>query len=277
METFIIVAYCASDDARKKIGIKDNPQTKFGIAEIMTTVLVAARFFSGNHKLSQEFLYEHKYFHHRLSASQFNRRFHAIPDRLFHELESYFSHYAKMTNESFEFAIDSFPVAACQNIRIERSKLFDPKSHRGMIASKRVFFHGVRVHMIASINRLPVEFKILPGSINDARGARELEFNLPAGSTVYGDKAYASYKQEDDLRRSKNIELASIRKKNSSRMRSPEEEYLIRRRRKAIETTFSLILRLIPKTIHAVTQKGFIRKLFCFILAYSASCFRVTT
>lgn len=277
METFVIVAYCSSDDAQKKIGIKDDPQTKVGTAQIMTTALVAARFFGGNHHLAQKFLHEHRYFHHRLSASQFNRRFHDMPEQLFNELMKYFSYYAKMMNESFEFAIDSFPVAACQNIRIMRSKLFDPKRHRGMIASKKVFFHGVRIHMIASINRLPVEFKILPGSINDARGAKELEFDLPAGSIVYGDKAYGSYKQEDELRKSKNIELAAIRKKNSLRMRHPREEYFIRRKRKTIETTFSLITKLIPKTIHAVTQKGFIRKLFCFILAYSVSCFRVTT
>lgn len=277
METFVIVAYCSSDDARKKIGIIDDPQTKVGVAQIMTTSLVAARFFGGNHNLAQTFLHEHRYFHHRLSASQFNRRFHEIPDQLFNEIMQYFSYYAKMTNESFEFAIDSFPVAACQNIRIMRSKLFDPKGHRGMMASKKSFFHGVRVHMIASLNRLPVEFKILPGGVSDVLGARKLEFNLPQGSVVYGDKGYASYKHEDLLRNTKNIELAAIRKKNSSRMRHPEEEKIIKRKRKTIETTFSLITRFIPRTIHAVTQKGFIRKLLCFILAYSVSCFRVTT
>src|SRR5580700_5721820 len=125
----------------KKIGIKDDHQTKVGIAQIMTTGLVAARFFGGNHNLAQKFLYEHRYFHHRLSASQFNRRFHEIPELLFHDLVYHFGCYAKMTNESFEFAIDSFPVSACQNIRIMRSKLFDPKTHRGMVASKKVFFH----------------------------------------------------------------------------------------------------------------------------------------
>lgn len=277
METFVIVTYCSSDDAVKKIGIKDDLQTSVGIAQIMTTIIVAARYFGGNHNLAQEFLYEHRYFHHMLSASQFNRRFHAIPELLFNELFGCLGEYAKHTNESYEFALDSFPVKACENIRIQRNKLFDPKRFRGLIASKRCYFLGVRVHMIAATNRLPVEFIILPGAINDVRGAKELEFNLPQGSTVYCDKIYNDYKMEDDLKNTKNIELAPIRKSNSSRMRDPQEEKIIKRKRKPIETLFSRISCFMPKNIHAVTPKGFIRKVFCFVLAYCFSKFQVTT
>jgi hypothetical protein len=277
MEMFVIVAYCASDDAKKKLGIKDDVQTKVGMGQIMTTALVAAQFYGGNHKLAQEFLYEHKYFHHKLSKSQFNRRFHNIPNCFFDELVSYFSHYAKITNESFEFAIDSFPVAVCDNIRSKQSKLFRSKEYKGYIASKKRYFHGVRVHMITSMRRLTAEFKILPGSVSDMRGARDLEFALPNGSAVYADKGYSDYKHEDLLRTTKNIELLPIRKKNSLRTREQKEENIIRRRRKTIETAFSQITKLIPKAIHAVTQKGFIKKVFCFILAYNANFLQVTT
>lgn len=277
METFTIIAYCASDDARKKLGLEDDIQTKVGMAQIMTTGLVAAKFFGGNHSLAQTFLYEHRYFHYKLSSSQFNRRFHSIPESLFNELAKYFSYYAKMTNESFEFAIDSFPVPACDNIRIHRSRLFNPKQCRGLVASKRRFFHGVRLHMIASITRQPVEFKILPGNVSDISGAKMLSFNLPSGSTVYADKGYSDYKHEDFLKQSKNIEFEAIRKSNSSRLRHPEEELMIKRKRKSIETMFSSIARLMPKSIHAVTSIGFIKKVICFVLAYSVSCFKVTT
>lgn len=277
METFVIVAYCASDDARKNLKIKDNAQTDVGVAQIMTTCIVAAKYFGGNHELAQEFLYEHRYFYHRLSASQFNRRFHGIPEVFYEELMTCFGSYAKMANESYEFAIDSFPIQACDNIRIQRNKLFDPKKCRGLVASKRRYFFGVRVHMIATTTHLPVEFKILPGAVNDACGAKVLRFDLPAGSTVYGDKAYGDYKMEDELKIAKNIELAAIRKKNSLRQRDPQEEFLIRRKRKPIETLFSLITKLIPKSIHAVTAKGFVKKVFCFVLAYCVSKYQVTT
>ncbi len=277
METFIIVAYCVCDDAKKKLKIEDHIQTDVGVAQIMTTCIVAAKYFGGNHALAQEFLYEHRYFHHVLSASQFNRRFHRVPHAFYDELMVVFGDYAKRMNESFEFAIDSFPVQACENIRIQRNKLFDPKQYRGMVASKRHYFFGVRVHMIATTTRLPVEFKILPGGVNDARGAKKLDFDLPAGSTVYGDKAYNDYELEDKIKYIKNIELAAIRKNNSLRMREPQEEFSIKRKRKPIETLFSLIVRLIPKSIHAVTAQGFIKKVFCFVLAYCVSKFQVTT
>jgi len=277
METFIIVAYCASDDARKNLRIKDNAQTNVGIAQIMTTCIVAAKYFGGNHALAQEFLYEHHYFHHKLSASQFNRRFHKMPKAFYEELIMCFGNYAKMSNESYEFAIDSFPVQACDNIRIQRNKLFDPKQCRGMVASKRRYFFGVRVHMIATTNYLPVEFKILPGAINDVRGAKMLNFDLPAGSIVYGDKIYGDYKMEDMLKRTKHIELAAIRKVNSLRQRDPLEEILIRKKRKPIETLFSLVAKLMPKSIHAVTANGFVKKVFFFVLAYCFSKYQVTT
>jgi hypothetical protein len=277
METFIIVTYCASDDARKNLGILDDVQTKVGIAQIMTTIIVAAEYFGGNHKLAQEFLHEHRYFHYKLSPSQFNRRFHNIPASYFNELVEQFSKYAKMMNESFEFAIDSFPVPVCDNIRITRNKLFDPKRFRGLIASKRRYFLGFRVHMIATANRLPVEFKILPGAENDAKGAQKLAFNLPHGSVVFGDKAYSNYTHEDNLKKTKNIDLEPLRKSNSRRMRDTGDEMIIKRKRKPIETLFSSITRLLPKHIHAVTAKGFFKKIFCFVLAHCMSCYRVTT
>jgi hypothetical protein len=42
--------------------------------------------------------------------------------------------------------------------------------------------------------------------------------------------------------------------------------------RKRIETVGSLIERMLPKTIHAVTAKGFELKVFLFVLAYSLNC-----
>jgi len=278
LETFVIIAYCASDDAVKKLGLVDDIQTGVGMAQIVTTVIVAARFFGGNHRLANEFLHEHRYFYNKLSKSQFNRRLHDIPYALFNELMEQFSEYSKMTNESFEFAMDSFPIPSCDNIRISRSKLFAPKQHRGYIASKKRYFNGLRVHLIATLTRQIVEFKIFPGATSDVKGAKSLEFNLPAGSVVYADKGCSSYKHEDELRETKLIELAAIRKKNSRRPRTANEEALVRRKRKPIETTISLLTRLFPKNIHAVTQKGFILKVVCFVLAYcTEGLLQVTT
>lgn len=277
METFVIVAYCVSDDAKKVLQLNDDPQTRVGMAQIMTTVLTAAKFFGGNHKNAQEYLYDCRYFHHKLSPSQFNRRYHDIPDTLMQEIMRQLGYYAKYMNESFSFAIDSFPVAVCDNIRISRCKLFRSEKYRGKIVSKKRYFYGVRVHMITSHNRMPVEFKILPGGMSDVRAMKYFNFDLPVGSDVSADKAYTDHMHEDTLKAEKNISLNPIRKANSKRLRDPLDEAIIRKKRKKVETTFSSITELIPRSIHAVTQLGFLKKVACFVLAYALGRLAVTT
>jgi len=59
------------------------------------------------------------------------------------------------------------------------------------------------------------------------------------------------------------------RAKNSKRPHPPWVHYLMASARKLIETTGSLIERLLPKHIHAVTARGFELKVALFVLACS--------
>jgi hypothetical protein len=43
--------------------------------------------------------------------------------------------------------------------------------------------------------------------------------------------------------------------------------------RKMVETAGSLIERLLPKSIHAVTSQGFELKVALFVMAYSLDCY----
>jgi len=61
-------------------------------------------------------------------------------------------------------------------------------------------------------------------------------------------------------------------KKNSKRAIPPYLAYVQHYYRKMIETVGSLIERILPKSIHAVTAAGFELKVFLFILAYSINC-----
>ena len=92
---------------------------------------------------------------------------------------------------------------------------------------------------------------------------------MPEVRIVYGDKAYNYYEIEDLLQEIDKINLQPIRKKNTKRPLKPWEEYLQKLHRKTIETTNSLITKLFPKKIHAVTAKGFEMKVFLFILSHS--------
>ena len=82
------------------------------------------------------------------------------------------------------------------------------------------------------------------------------------------DKAYNNYLIEDILRDA-DIQLLPIRKKNSLRPVPPWMFYLQSTVRKVVETTGSLLERLLPKSIQAVTAKGFELKVALFVLACS--------
>ena len=57
----------------------------------------------------------------------------------------------------------------------------------------------------------------------------------------------------------------------------PSIAYVQHYYRKRIETVGSLIERLLPKTMHAVTAQGYELKVFLFGLAYSLNCLEVAT
>jgi len=114
----------------------------------------------------------------------------------------------------------------------------------------------------------PVEFFLLPGAFGDTSALALYNFDLPEQSWIIGDKAYNNYTMED-LMREAGIELLPLRKKNSRRPVPPYMTYLQASIRKVVETTGSLIERLLPKSIHAVTAKGFELKVALFVLACS--------
>ncbi len=114
-------------------------------------------------------------------------------------------------------------------------------------------------------SRHPVEFFVTPTSTGDVEGLQWFDFDLPPG---YGDKAYNNYEIEDIVT-SVGVELKPVRKKNSKRLYPPWETYLANYHRKSVETAGSLINKLLPRSIHAVTQHGFELKVVLFVLASS--------
>jgi hypothetical protein len=66
----------------------------------------------------------------------------------------------------------------------------------------------------------PVEFCLVPGADNDTGAWQWYQFDLPAGATIMGDKAFTVYAIEDDLH-ALGIALCPLRKKNSKRAIPP--------------------------------------------------------
>ena len=118
----------------------------------------------------------------------------------------------------------------------------------------------------------PVECFLTPGSYRDVHALQACQCAVPAHRSIYADQAYNDDEMEDLMKESCNIELRPIRKKNSTRVTPPYRAFVQHYHRQRIETAGSLIARVLPNTIHAVTAQGFELKVFLFVLAYRLNC-----
>ncbi len=260
----IITIYAITDDLLKAIGHKDDTRRDMSDAEIITTAVVAAIYFCGNHSKACSYMKDHNLVTDMLEKSRFNRRLHSLSmliNDLFHQIGMIL----KESSDCTEYLLDSFPVPMCDNIRIFNVKLIESEEYRGYIASKKRYFYGVRVQLLTTKSGIPVEFVFMPGSASDVRALNALPFNLPSGSEVYTDAGYTDYTSEDDLFNSSEIELKVMRKANSKRKDEPWNHYIKQSTRHYIETVFSTITYAFPKSIHAVTYNGFLLKLEAFL------------
>ncbi|MBI1741985.1 IS982 family transposase [Candidatus Acetothermia bacterium] len=269
MPHYTTAIYCLCDEFVKAFGIQDDPQAQMSTAEVMTTALVAASFFAGNLEKSRAFLKDHGYLPTMLSKSRLTRRLHAIPPQWWMSLFQILAQIHKQANPTAEYIIDSCPVPVCDNIRIRRCRLYREEQYRGYIASKRRYFFGLRVHLLVTAQGKPVEFVLAPGAAADGPVLKGFDLDLPEGTVIYADKLHNDYQWEDFLKEAAGLEFQPLRKKNSHRAVEPWVKFWCQRTRKRIETSFSQLTGLFPKSIHAVTARGFELKLVWFILAFA--------
>lgn len=263
-----IAIYVFIDDVMKESGHKEPINRNTSDSEIITTALIAAKFFHGHIDNAINFVKSSGLMPNMLGKSRFNRRIHAIFELITYLFCS-IAEVIKKINISCKYIIDSFPVPVCENIRIARSRIVKGKQFRGYKASLRKYFYGYSVHVIATVDGIPIEFAILPGSTHDIDGMKNMYFNIPENSTLYGDSGYTDYSYEEDCKEAENITMMIARKSNSKRKHQPWQDFLIATYRKRIEIMFSQISSMFPKRIHAVTSNGFILKLVLFIFVFT--------
>ncbi|MBV7339891.1 IS982 family transposase [Chloroflexi bacterium TSY] len=269
MDREIIIVYCLCVDTLAAMNHSENRQCQVSDAEIMTIGIVAALYFGGNYTLAREMLKEQGYIPGMVGKSRFSRRLHRVQ----HHFLTVFNVLAELWKAETEedvYLIDTYPIAACDNIRISRCKLYQSEEYRGYKASKKRYFYGLSIHMMVTKEGQPVEFFLTCGAFSDTSGLELFDFDLPEGSLVVGDKAYNYYLIED-LLDDCHIQLRPIRKKNSTRPLPPWMQYLQSVYRQSVETAGSMIERLLPKSIHATSTPSFELKVVLFCLASSFS------
>lgn len=266
MNFFTVAIYVLLDDIFKAVGHPEDAQRRVNDALLITTLMVACRYFGGNIEKARLYMLD-EHCPHMLSKSQFNRRMHRNQD-LLQQVFEFFATVFIENNPKKNFLIDSFPVSVCHNIRISRCKLLDQEIFRGKCASKRTYFYGFKVGVLTTEEGLPVEIAFLPASCFDSKFLNRMHFNLPPGSSIFSDCAFQDYNVEDITPALDQCTWEVCRKKNTTRGDIYQITLWKKQMRRQIESSFSAITNLFPHAIHAVTANGFLIKCFVFVLAY---------
>ncbi len=267
MEHRIITFFYLIDEYLKTINLKDDVRSKVSNSEVLLIGYIAASDFNGNYFKGYQYCKELKIVK-MLEYSRFIRRLNnleEIIEKLFLWLGKLFE---KLEGVKI-YSVDSFPVELCNITREKRSNLWVDKELKGYNASKKIFFYGLKVHMIVTTNQEPIFFYISKGSTHDVTAAYDFLPYMPKNSIVIGDKGYVSNKLDNFLT-NLGIKLSPIFRKN---MKKDKEYFLKRKIRKGVETAFSVITSKFGKVIKAISLKGFFTKLKLFIFSYSFDCF----
>ena len=184
MDDFTIAIYCFCDDFCQLRQEKPDVKRKLNDAQIMSTAIIAALYFGGNHFKACDYMRCHHGFQ-KVDKSNFNRQLHRLNFIMLSMFRAC-SDSIKKLNTTSVYIIDSFPVSVCGNIRIPRAKILQDEAYRGYNSSKREYFYGFKVQMIVSQEGIPVDFFIAAGSLHDITAFQGMNLDLPAGSELYG-------------------------------------------------------------------------------------------
>lgn len=266
----ITTIFCLCDDLVKDLESTVRQRRKMSTSEVMLIGICAALWFGGNVRKAALFLVSHRYLSELLSEGRLNRRLRKVPEELWLAFNGMCL--AAAGKKWKKFAVDSFPIPVCHNIRARRCRLCPGKQFRGYTASKNQYFHGLKCHAIVTGTGQVVSFLITPGSVHDMTAFRYLDKkDVPKGSRLYADAAYTNYRYEETLAKL-GIHLRSARRYTDTRQHSAKDERLIRKNRKVVETTFSRVLSRFPRSIRATSPEGFELKILLFMLADTIEC-----
>jgi Transposase DDE domain. len=253
----------------KAMGMEGDKQQKMSESEVLTVAWIAHAYFSGNYSKTLQFLKVsgQTLFKNVLSKSRFLRRLHRWREYLFPLFQA-LAQIKREISRCQTYIIDSFPIKACENIRIARCKIFQGEEYRGYIPSKKAYFYGIRLHLICDEESFVHEFVILQGKYHDLDGLAHMSMEyMSKEDQLVADKGYKSYTFEDQLK-DEGINFRPLRDKKSSRYEGEEIEFEKAHKRKRIETLGSVLRdTFLGHRVKTVSAEGFILKVMMGVLS----------
>lgn len=181
------------------------------------------------------------------SYQAFNRRlnllepaFHSMGANLLEILDE------KRTKE-LDHLVDSLPVMLAAGSFSRRARVALDVANQGYCAAKRLHFHGVRLHFIASrrAGRLPLPKQVWlrEAAAHDLTSLKEQQVLLP-DSTLFGDKAFCDAALKLEFKKQRTEFLVPKKKPKGKELMPFEKEQnrLISKIRQPIESFFNWLI-----------------------------------
>jgi hypothetical protein len=265
-DDFIVTVYVVIAETMAALGHRSHPLAQVSDAEVLTVAVVAAKHFQNHHALALATLQRQGYLSGALSPSRFNRRLHALADwfRLIQET------LAELLASGDCFLIDSMPVPACKRARAGRCRTVRGRIYCGVCPAKGEQVFGWRLHLVCTLDGIPVAFDLLPAGLHDLTPIYELTAALPEGATVYGDKGYNSAPDECWLWEEGELRLVPQRKKNMW-PNEWDDALALQEERRRIETVNSQLAAMGIQRLHVRTAAGLELKVHASLLALTCA------
>ena len=260
-DTYIVTTFVVIDDLLNACAFQEDGRASSHAAEILTVAVIAAKYFQNHHERALSILGQLGYVQ-RLSVSRFNRRLHQLSDWLY----GIVTVLGEVFAQGEVFIIDSMPLPVCKRARARRCKKVRGKAFCGYCAAKKEKFFGWRLHLICTAEGVPVAFDVLPAAQHDLTAIHELTVGLPAGATVFGDKAFISQPDTQSLLEAIGVRLVAVRRSNMT-PNTWADDYDRRHYRKRIETVYAQLESMGLQRLHARTNLGFDLKAWASLLA----------
>lgn len=154
---------------------------------------------------------------------------------------------AESSEPELDHLIDSLPVMLAKGGHAYSAQVARDVSDVGYCASKKTYFHGVRLHAIAQRRSgrlpLPAHIWLREGSCHDLRSVREQDVYLP-NSSLIGDKAYLDPTFQARLEAQQTTLYAPKKKPKGKELSATGKYYnrLVSRLRQPIESLFNWLI-----------------------------------
>jgi hypothetical protein len=154
---------------------------------------------------------------------------------------------AKHREPEIDHLIDSLPVMLAKGGHAYTARVAREVADVGYCASKRTYFHGVRLHTLAQRRHgrlpLPAQIWLREGSVHDLESIRQQDIYLPHSSLI-GDKAYPDPTFQARLEAQQTTLYAPKKKPKGKELSATEKYYnrLVSRLRQPIESFFNWLI-----------------------------------